>query len=130
MANAHDLSQYIALSYFGVPGLTIGGAISSGKAVSVPAPPNAPIAGSQRVTLWEGHVRWTPDKFDLPALVELDVVDRNGLLLGAPLTMPVFASFSAPCFLNANLRGCEGVVPPPDTVDLMKSWGLTPANGN
>lgn len=68
LANAHDLSQYIALSYFGVPGLTIGGAISSGKAVSVPAPPNAPIAGSQRVTLWEGHVRWTPNKFDFSAL--------------------------------------------------------------
>jgi hypothetical protein len=68
LANAHDLSQYVALSYFGVPGLTVGGAISTGKAVSVPAPPNAPIAGSQRVTLWEGHVRWTPDRFDLSAL--------------------------------------------------------------
>lgn len=68
LANARDLSQYLALSYFGVPGLTVGGAISTGKAVSVPSPPNAPIAGSQRVTLWEGHVRWTPDKFDLSAL--------------------------------------------------------------
>ena len=68
LANAHDLSQYVALSYFGLPGLTVGGAISTGKAVSVPAPPNAPIAGSQRVTLWEGHVKWTPDRFDLSAL--------------------------------------------------------------
>ena len=68
LANAHDLSQYVALSYFGVPGLTVGGAIFTGKAVSVPAPPNAPIAGSQRVTLWEGHARWTPGKFDLSAL--------------------------------------------------------------
>jgi TolA-binding protein len=68
LANAHDLSQYVSLSYFGVPGLTVGGAISTGKAVSVASPPNAPIAGSQRVTLWEGHVRWTPDKFDLSAL--------------------------------------------------------------
>jgi hypothetical protein len=68
LANGHDLSQYVALSYFGLPGLTVGGAISTGKAVSVAAPPNAPIAGSQRVTLWEGHVRWTPDKFDLSAL--------------------------------------------------------------
>jgi hypothetical protein len=68
LANAHDLSQYISLSYFGVPGLTVGGAIFSGIAVSVPAPPNAPIPGNQRVTLWEGHVRWTPDKFDLSAL--------------------------------------------------------------
>jgi hypothetical protein len=68
LANAHDLSQYVALSYFGVPGLTLGGAAFTGKAAGVPAPPNAPIAGSQRVTLWEGHVRWTPGKFDLSAL--------------------------------------------------------------
>ena len=68
LANAHDLSQYVALSYFGVPGLTVGGAVFTGKAAGVPAPPNAPIAGSQRVTLWEGHVRWTPGKFDLSAL--------------------------------------------------------------
>ena len=68
LANGHDLSQYVALSYFGTPGLTVGGAIATGKAVSVAAPPNAPIAGSQRVTLWEGHARWTPDKFDLSAL--------------------------------------------------------------
>jgi hypothetical protein len=68
LANARDLSQYVALSYFGVPGLTVGGAAFTGKAASVPAPPNAPIAGSQRVTLWEGHVRWTPGKFDLSAL--------------------------------------------------------------
>jgi hypothetical protein len=68
LANGHNLSQYVALSYFGFPGLTVGGAITTGKAVSVAAPPNAPIAGSQRVTLWEGHVRWTPDKLDLSAL--------------------------------------------------------------
>jgi hypothetical protein len=68
LANAHDLSQYIALGYYGVPGLTLGAAISSGKAVKVPAPPNAPLLGSQRVTLWEAHARWTPAKFDLSAL--------------------------------------------------------------
>jgi len=68
LANAHDLSQYVALGYYGVPGLTLGAAISSGKAVRVPAPPNAPPLGSQRVTLWEAHARWTPAKFDLSAL--------------------------------------------------------------
>jgi Phosphate-selective porin O and P len=68
LANAHDLSQYLALGYYGVPGLTLGAAISSGKAVKVPAPPNAPLLGSQRVTLWEAHARWTPAKFDLSAL--------------------------------------------------------------
>jgi hypothetical protein len=68
LANAQHLSQYVALNYFGVPGLTVGGAISTGDAVKVPAPPNVPIPGNQRVTLWEGHVRWTPGKFDLSAL--------------------------------------------------------------
>ena len=68
LANAHDLSQYVSLSYFGAPGLTLGGAIFTGKAGAVPAPPNAPIPGSQRVTLWEGHARWTPGKFDFSAL--------------------------------------------------------------
>jgi hypothetical protein len=68
LANAHDLSQYVALGYFGLPGLTLGAAISTGKAVKVPAPPNAPILGDNRVTLWEAHARWTPAKFDLSAL--------------------------------------------------------------
>jgi hypothetical protein len=68
LANAHDLSQYLALGYYGIPGLSVGAAISTGKAVTVPAPPNAPILGGQRVTLWEAHARWTPAKFDLSAL--------------------------------------------------------------
>jgi hypothetical protein len=68
LASARNLAQYVALSYFGVPGLTVGGAIFSGDAVKVPAPPNAPIPGEQRVTLWEGHVRWMPGKWDLSAL--------------------------------------------------------------
>jgi Phosphate-selective porin O and P len=63
LANAHDLSQYIAFGYYGVPGLTLGAAISTGKAVNVPA-----TLGSERVTLWETHARWTPAKFDLSAL--------------------------------------------------------------
>ena len=92
LANAHDLSQYVALSYFGVPGLTVGGAISTGKAVSVPAPPNAPIAGSQRVTLWEGHVRWTPDRFDLSALYAhgsiSNLASTNAANPGSPNPIP------------------------------------------
>jgi hypothetical protein len=68
LANAHDLSQYVALGYYGVPGLNLGAAVSSGKAVKVPAPPNAALLGSQRVTLWEAHARWTPARFDLSAL--------------------------------------------------------------
>ena len=68
LSNAQHLSQYVALGYYGIPGLTLGAAISTGDAVKVPAPPNAPIPGNQRVTLWEAHARWTPGKFDLAAL--------------------------------------------------------------
>jgi hypothetical protein len=78
LANAHDLSQYIALGYYGVPGLSLGAAISSGKAVKVPGPPNAPILGDQRVTLWEAHARWTPGKFDLSALYAHGAISNLG----------------------------------------------------
>ena len=78
LANAHALSQYLALGYYGVPGLSLGAAISSGKAVKVPAPPNAPILGDQRVTLWEAHARWTPGKFDLSALYAQGAISNLG----------------------------------------------------
>lgn len=68
LANAHDLSQYLALGYYGVPGLTLGAAISTGKAVKAQVPADAPKPGDERVTLWEAHARWTPAKFDLSAL--------------------------------------------------------------
>jgi hypothetical protein len=68
LANAHNLSQYVALGYYGVPGLTVGAAITTGNAAKVPAPPNAVIPGNERVTLWEGHTRWTPGKFDVSVL--------------------------------------------------------------
>jgi len=42
--NAHHLSQYAALSYYGVPALLLGGAISTGE---------SPAPGDPRVTLWE-----------------------------------------------------------------------------
>jgi hypothetical protein len=67
LANADNLSQYISLSYYGMPGLTLGAAIFTGNAVKVPAP-NAPMSGAQRVTLWEAHARWMPARFDLSAL--------------------------------------------------------------
>jgi outer membrane murein-binding lipoprotein Lpp len=68
LANASHLAEYLALSYTGVPGLTAGAALFTGDAVKVAAPPNAPINGNQRITLWEAHTRWTPGKFDLSAL--------------------------------------------------------------
>jgi hypothetical protein len=63
LANGRNLAQYVALSYVGVPGLDVGGAITTGKPVPAKGSPADP-----RLTLWEGHVRWTPGKFDLSAL--------------------------------------------------------------
>ncbi len=68
LANASHLAEYGALSYTGLPGLTAGAAVFTGDAVKVAAPPNVPINGNQRITLWEAHTRWTPGRFDLSAL--------------------------------------------------------------
>ncbi|MBS0379767.1 MAG: porin [Proteobacteria bacterium] len=80
LANGRHLSQYLALSYYGVPGLNLGAAISTGDAVPVPAPPNAPIPGNQRVALWEAHARWTPGPFDLTALYARGTISNTALI--------------------------------------------------
>ncbi len=95
LANSRHLSQYLALSYYGVPGLTLGGAISTGDAVPVPAPPNAPIPGNQRVTLWEAHARWVPARWDLSAIYARGTISNTALANianpGSPNPLP--ASF-------------------------------------
>ncbi len=69
LANGRHLSQYAAASYYGAPGLLLGGAISTGKAVGIPLPAGSGATTSDpRITLWETHARWTPGKLDLSAL--------------------------------------------------------------
>ncbi len=63
LANAKHLSQYVALNYRGVPGLTVGGTYFTGQAA--PALSNI---GGQRTSLWETHVRYQPGKWDLSGL--------------------------------------------------------------
>jgi hypothetical protein len=69
LANAHHLSQYAALRYYGVPALLLGGAISSGES-STP--------GDPRVTLWEAHARWMPAKLDLSGLYARGSISNTG----------------------------------------------------
>jgi len=92
LANAQYWAQYLALSYRGVPGLLFGGAGYTGNAVKVPAPPNAPIPGNQRVWLWEAHARWTPGKLDLSALYAggaiTNVAAANAANPGSPNPIP------------------------------------------
>jgi hypothetical protein len=65
LANAQHLSQYLALNYTGVPGLLAGAAIFTGEAVVPSVPAGLP---SNRVTLWEGHARWTPGAAEISAV--------------------------------------------------------------
>jgi hypothetical protein len=83
LASARHLSQYVALNYFGLPGLDVGAAVFTGKAEQAPG-----TVGDSRVTLWEGHARWTPGKFDLSALYAhgaiSNVADANLANPGSP----------------------------------------------
>jgi opacity protein-like surface antigen len=87
LAGARHLSQYVALNYFGVPGLDVGGAVFTGKAEQAGG-----TVGDSRVTLWEGHARWTPGKFDLSALYAhgaiSNVADANLANPGSPNPIP------------------------------------------
>jgi hypothetical protein len=65
LANAHHLSQYASLNYSGVPGLLAGAAIFSGDAATPTLPMGLPTS---RVTLWEGHARWTPGAAEISAV--------------------------------------------------------------
>ena len=79
LANAHHLSQYAALSYYGIPALLLGGAISTGE---------SPAPGDPRVTLWEAHMRWTPAKLDLSALYARGSISNAGPLNAAHPNSP------------------------------------------
>ncbi|MBV8143958.1 MAG: porin [Gammaproteobacteria bacterium] len=92
LANAHDLSQYLALGYYGIPGVSLGAAISSGKAVPVPLAAPAVSSGDPRVTLWEAHARWAPARWDLTALYARGTVSNaaaaNAANPGSPNPIP------------------------------------------
>lgn len=87
LANGRHLSQYVALNYFGLPGVDLGGAAFTGKAVPAPG-----TGGDSRVTLWEGHARWSPGRAELTALYAhgaiSNVASANLLNPGAPNPIP------------------------------------------
>jgi opacity protein-like surface antigen len=89
LANAKNLSQYVALNYTGISGLTLGGSVFTGK--SSRARTDAPLP-EQRATLYEAHARWTPGKWDLSALYARGTLSNtaaaNQLNPGAANPMP------------------------------------------
>ena len=103
LANGRHLSQYLALGYYGLPGLTLGAAISTGNAVPVPAAANAAPPGNQRVTLWEAHARWAPQRWELQGLYARGTISNTGFANeanpGSPNPIP--ASFYGYYFQGA-----------------------------
>lgn len=67
-------------------------------------------------------VEWTASRFDLPARVELNLSSENGSMLSIPITLPLFASLSAGCFVNNGFQGCEALAPPPPPAN--QGWPL------
>jgi hypothetical protein len=92
LANAHRLSQYLALGYYGVPGVTLGAAVSTGKAVPAPAAPGAESSGDPRVTLWEAHASWAPARWELAAIYSRGTISNtaaaNAANPGSPNPIP------------------------------------------
>jgi hypothetical protein len=87
LARAGDLSWFGALNYTGVPGLRLGASIFDGDASQ-----GQPGFDGAHVTLWEGHVRWTPGAFDLAGLYARGHIRGtqaiNLTLIGNPTLIP------------------------------------------
>jgi hypothetical protein len=87
LAAASDLSGFVALNYTGVPGLLLGGSVFAGNSSQ-----GKQGFDDNRVTLWEGHARWTPGRWDLAALYARAYIDNtadiNATFVGNPTLIP------------------------------------------
>jgi hypothetical protein len=94
-ADASHFAGYLMLNYHGIPGLVIGAAATTGNATKVALDPSIPNPGQPRVSLWEGHARWTPGKLDVTVLYAgahiTDTAAANAANPGA--TNPIPAAF-------------------------------------
>lgn len=87
LASAGDLAAFAAVNYTGIPSLRLGGSVFSGDAAQ-----GQPGFRDNRVTLWEGHARWNPGKWDLSALYSrvhiANTAPINATLVGNPALIP------------------------------------------
>jgi hypothetical protein len=87
LANAHDLSGFVAVNYTGMPGLRVGGSLVMGDI-------GQGQAGfeSNQLSLWETHARWTPGDWDLSALYAHGHISNtaasNQAFIGNPVLIP------------------------------------------
>jgi len=87
LAAASDLAGFVAVNYTGVPGLLLGGSAFTGNSGQ-----GQPGFDDNRVTLWEGHARWTPGRWDLATLYAQGYIDNtaaiNATFVGSPTLIP------------------------------------------
>ena len=77
LAKSRNLSFIGAADWRGIPGLTLGGAVFSGKA----GHSQLLVAGvNPVVTIWDAHARWTPGKWDLSAVYASGSISKTSLL--------------------------------------------------
>jgi len=90
LASARDVAIYGAANWQGVPGLTLGGGVFSGKIGQ--GDDGDFLASDSRATLGEVHVRWQPGPFDLSALYARgtisDTEKLNLTFVGNPYPVP------------------------------------------
>ena len=111
LAAAGDLSGFVAVNYTGVPGLKVGASLFNGGASQ-----GQSTVGRSRVSLWEGHARWSPAQWELSALYARGRISNtaafNLLTVGSPVPIPEsFFGWYAEAAYRAIDRG---------------NWSLTP----
>ncbi|HEY3636346.1 MAG TPA: hypothetical protein VGK95_14945 [Caldimonas sp.] len=86
LAKARDLSVFGALNWRGVPGLLVGGAVSTGGAT------HGQAVASARVTLWDAHTRYAPGRWDFSGVYSRGTISNtaafNASLVGNPTLIP------------------------------------------
>lgn len=86
LAKARDLSLFGAANWRGVPGLLLGASFFTGGAT------HGQAAAGARVTLWDLHARWTPNRWDLATLYSRGSISNtqalNAALVGSPTLIP------------------------------------------
>lgn len=111
LAAAGDLSGFVALNYTGVPGLKVGASLFNGGASQ-----GQSSLGRSRVSLWEGHARWTPAQWELSALYARGRISNtaalNMLTVGSAAPIPEsFFGWYAEAAYRAIDRGNWSVTP-------------------
>jgi len=83
LAKGHDIAVFGAANWRGIPGLLLGGSLFTGNATQ-----GQPGFASARITLWDLHARWTPQRWDLSALYAQGRSSNTAALNAPPVGNP------------------------------------------